>query len=292
MMIKSVADYQQEINDYLGHYVRRDIDQQTLSDAMTYSLMAGGKRLRPALTLATVEMFGGHVDQAVLKAACGLELLHTYSLIHDDLPAMDNDPLRRGKATNHVRFGAGMATLAGDGLLTLAFQWVSENGLPVTTRLRLVQALSKAAGPAGMVAGQARDIHYTGAKLNLEELRYLHRQKTGALLRYAVMAGGIITNQSQPIMKALADFGASFGLAFQIYDDILDVTSTPEQLGKATHKDAGENKNTYPSLLGLDGAKAQLDKALAAARHDQEQLAQLTQHSFAGYDEFLAYFKA
>lgn len=290
-MVKQVSDYQAKINDYLSHFVRRDIDQQTLSNSMTYSLLAGGKRLRPSLTLATVEMLGGMVDQSVMKAACALELLHTYSLIHDDLPAMDNDPLRRGKATNHVRFGAGMATLAGDGLLTLAFQWLSENGLPVVTRLRLVQALSEAAGPAGMVAGQARDIHYTGTKLPLDQLRYLHRQKTGALLRYAVMAGGIITNQSQPIMDALAAFGARFGLAFQIYDDILDVTSTPEQLGKATHKDAGENKNTYPSLLGLDGAKQQLAKALDAARHDQTELDKLTGRSFAGYDEFLAYFK-
>lgn len=290
-MVKKVSEYQSKINDYLSHFVRRDIDQQTLSDSMTYSLMAGGKRLRPSLTLATVEMLGGTVNQSVMKAACALELLHTYSLIHDDLPAMDNDPLRRGKATNHVRFGAGMATLAGDGLLTLAFQWLSENGLPVVTRLRLVQALSEAAGPAGMVAGQARDIHYTGTKLPLDQLRYLHRQKTGALLRYSVMAGGIITNQNQPIMDALAAFGASFGLAFQIYDDILDVTSTPEQLGKATHKDAGENKNTYPSLLGLDGAKQQLAKALDAARHDQSELSKLTGRLFAGYDEFLAYFK-
>lgn len=290
-MVKKVSEYQSKINDYLSHFVRRDIDQQTLSDSMTYSLMAGGKRLRPSLTLATVEMLGGTVNQSVMKAACALELLHTYSLIHDDLPAMDNDPLRRGKATNHVRFGAGMATLAGDGLLTLAFQWLSENGLPVVTRLRLVQALSEAAGPAGMVAGQTRDIHYTGTKLPLDQLRYLHRQKTGALLRYSVMAGGIITNQNQPIMDALAAFGASFGLAFQIYDDILDVTSTPEQLGKATHKDAGENKNTYPSLLGLDGAKQQLAKALDAARHDQSELSKLTGRSFAGYDEFLAYFK-
>ena len=292
MMTKKVAQYQDLINDYLEHHVRADVDQETLSASMTYSLMAGGKRLRPALTLTTTEMLGAPITQSVLKAACALELLHTYSLIHDDLPAMDDDPLRRGKATNHVRFGAGMATLAGDGLLTLAFQWLSENGLPVVIRLRLVQALAEAAGPAGMVAGQARDIHYTGRKLSLAELRYLHRQKTGALLRYAVEAGGIITNQSEPVMAALSSFGANYGLAFQIYDDILDLTSTPEQLGKATQKDAGENKNTYPSLLGLAGAKQQLEKALTAARHDQSKLAAVSQRSFDGYDEFLSYFKA
>lgn len=184
-----------------------------------------------------------------------------------------------------------MATLAGDGLLTLAFQWVSDNNLPAPIRAELTLALAQAAGPAGMVAGQARDIEGEGQQLALDQLRYLHRQKTGALLRYAVLAGGIITNQPRPVKAALADFGAQFGLAFQIYDDLMDVLGTTAQMGKAVHKDAGEHKNTYPGLLGTTGAKDQLHQALQATKTAQTKLGQLTGRSFAGYDQFLAYFK-
>ncbi len=290
-MVHSVAHYQKIINDYLAHHLRADVDEPTLFSSMDYSLMAGGKRLRPALTLAVVEMTGGTITADRLRAACALELLHTYSLIHDDLPAMDNDNLRRGQATNHVKYGAGMATLAGDGLLTLAFQWVSDNELPSMTKAQLTTKLAVAAGPSGMVAGQARDILGERRTLSLPQLQYLHRQKTGALLKYAVEAGGILTNQPQPMLAQLARFGAQFGLAFQIYDDILDVTATASQLGKATHKDAGENKNTYPGLLGLTGAEQQLKQALAAARQTQQHLTAMSDYSFDGLDQFLAYFK-
>lgn len=290
-MVETISELKSTIDDYLGTHLAADVDQDTLYDSMRYSLMAGGKRLRPALTLATVEMLGGTVDDDVMHAATALELLHTYSLIHDDLPAMDNDDLRRGKPTNHCRYGAGMATLAGDGLLTLAFQWVSDNNLPAPIRAELTLALAQAAGPAGMVAGQARDIEGEGQRLDLDQLRYLHRQKTGALLRYAVLAGGIITNQPRPVKAALADFGAQFGLAFQIYDDLMDVLGTTAQMGKAVHKDAGEHKNTYPGLLGTTGAEEQLHQALQAATAAQTKLEQLTGRSFAGYDQFLAYFK-
>ena len=290
-MTRTINELKSMIDDYLSDHLAADVDQDTLYSSMQYSLMAGGKRLRPALTLATVEMFGKSVDEDVMHAATALELLHTYSLIHDDLPAMDDDDLRRGKPTNHCRFGAGMATLAGDGLLTLAFQWVSDNNLPVAIRAELTLALAQAAGPAGMVAGQARDIEGEGQQLSLDQLRYLHRQKTGALLRYAVLAGGIITGQPQPIKAALADFGAQFGLAFQIYDDLMDVLGTTAQMGKAVHKDAGEHKNTYPGLLGTAGAEEQLHRALQAARDAQVRLGELTGRSFAGYDQFLAYFK-
>ena len=290
-MVKSVAQYQAVINDYLAHHLHADVDESTLFSAMNYSLMAGGKRLRPALTLAVVEMTGGVITTDCLRAACALELLHTYSLIHDDLPAMDNDKLRRGKATNHVKFGAGMATLAGDGLLTLAFQWVSDSGLPSVVRTELTRQLSLAAGPSGMVAGQARDILGENKTLGLPALRYLHRQKTGALIQYAVKAGGILTRQPQPVMDQLARFGEQYGLAFQIYDDILDVTASAAQLGKATHKDAGEHKNTYPGLLGLSGAKEQLVATLEAAHQTQQLLANMTGHSFDGFTQFLAYFK-
>lgn len=290
-MVASIAELKKQIDDYLAAHLRADVDQQTLYESMNYSLMAGGKRLRPALTLATVQMLGGKVDADVMHAATALELLHTYSLIHDDLPAMDNDDLRRGKPTNHCKFGAGMATLAGDGLLTLAFQWVSDNKLSPAVRAELTLALAQAAGPAGMVAGQARDIEGEHQSLNLDQLRYLHRQKTGALLRYAVLAGGIITEQPRPVKTALADFGAQFGLAFQIYDDLMDVLGTTEQMGKHVHKDAGEHKNTYPGLLGVAGAKQQLQLALDQAQQAQQKLSELTGKSFAGYDQFLAYFK-
>ena len=290
-MTRTISELKLMIDDYLSDHLAADVDQDTLYSSMRYSLMAGGKRLRPALTLATVEMFGKSVDEDVMHAATALELLHTYSLIHDDLPAMDDDDLRRGKPTNHCRFGAGMATLAGDGLLTLAFQWVSDNNLPAAIRAELTLALAQAAGPAGMVAGQARDIEGEGQQLSLDQLRYLHRQKTGALLRYAVLAGGIITGQPQPIKAALADFGAQFGLAFQIYDDLMDILGTTAQMGKAVHKDAGEHKNTYPGLLGTAGAEEQLHRALQAARDAQARLGELTGRSFAGYDQFLAYFK-
>lgn len=290
-MVDSLTSLKKQVNDYLAANLPKDIDQKTLSQSMNYSVMAGGKRLRPTLTLATVEMLGGQVTPAVMRAATALELLHTYSLIHDDLPAMDNDDLRRGKPTNHCKFGAGMATLAGDGLLTLVFQWVTENDLPASTRAHLALSLAKAAGPAGMVAGQARDIEGEHEHLNLDQLRYLHREKTGALLHYAVVAGGIITDQDDEILRALADFGDHYGLAFQIYDDLMDVLGTVAQMGKAVGKDAGEHKNTYPGLLGVDGAKDQLHLALAHARQAQKNLAQLTGKSFAGYDQFLAYFK-
>lgn len=286
-----LAELKKQIDRYLRQTMPDDIDQETLAAAMEYSVNAGGKRLRPALTLTTVQILGGSLTPDVMKAATALELLHTYSLIHDDLPAMDNDDLRRGKPTNHKKFGAGMATLAGDGLLTLAFQWVNDNQLPVTTRSELSLALAKAAGPAGMVAGQARDIEGEHLELTLDQLRYLHRQKTGALLRYAVLAGGIITDQDAPVKRLLAEFGAQFGLAFQIYDDLMDVLGTTEEMGKAVHKDAGEHKNTYPGLLGVQGAEEQLHRALAQARNSQKKLSQQTGCDFSAYDEFLAYFK-
>lgn len=290
-MVDSVTTLKKQIDDYLAQNIHSDIDQQTLDDAMTYSLMAGGKRLRPALTLATVKALGGQINDDVMKAATAVELLHTYSLIHDDLPAMDNDDLRRGKPTNHKKFGAGMATLAGDGLLTLAFEWLTENNLPAATQAALTLALARAAGPAGMVAGQARDIEGEHQQLTLDQLRYLHRQKTGAMLRYAVLAGGIITNQPAAIRQRLADFGAAFGLAFQIYDDLMDVLGTTAQMGKRVHKDAGEHKNTYPGLLGVQGAEDQLHLSLNQAHQLVDQLSAETGHSFAVFNEFLAYFK-
>ncbi len=290
-MAKQLTALVSQVDAYLAANLADNCDQAVLKESMGYSLLAGGKRLRPTLTMAVAKMLGTMVDDNVTRAACALELIHTYSLIHDDLPAMDNDDLRRGKPTNHRVFGAGMATLAGDGLLTLAFQWVSENDLAPAVRLRLVQELSRAAGPAGMVAGQATDVSATGQKLSLTELKKLHRQKTGALLRYAVLAGGIIANQPQEVLDALIGFGESYGLAFQIYDDVLDVTATTAQMGKKTHKDQDKAKNTYPGLLGLDQAKQELVTALQTAGDYQAQIKEAAGCDVSILDEFLAYFK-
>lgn len=286
-----IKQLQQQINNYLGDALPKDCDQATLASAMRYSLMAGGKRLRPSLTLAVYSMTGGNITSPILRAACAVELIHTYSLIHDDLPAMDNDDLRRSKPTNHRRFGAGMATLAGDGLLTLAFQWLSDNDLPSNIKLQLVKELSIAAGPSGMVAGQAMDIHNEGHQLPLSILKRLHAKKTGALLRYSVLAGGIIAKLPSDQLDLLSEFGKSYGLAFQIYDDIMDVVGSEEEMGKAVHKDKDEQKNTYPNLLGLDGAKKQLNLVLTKAQSIQQQLATSISPNFKKLDEFLAYFK-
>ncbi|HJA46801.1 MAG TPA: polyprenyl synthetase family protein [Candidatus Limosilactobacillus excrementigallinarum] len=286
-----IQDYQKQINQYLSDHVKNECAEPTLAISTMYSLMAGGKRLRPALTLAICDAFQQSINQDILRAACAVELLHTYSLIHDDLPAMDNDDLRRGLPTNHRRFGAGMATLAGDGLLTLAFQWLSDNNLTAATRLALVRELSVAAGPSGMVAGQAMDIHNEGHNLALPALQLLHEKKTGALIRYAVLAGGIITNQAPETKHLLARFGEYYGLSFQIYDDLMDVVGSEEQMGKAVHKDQAEAKNTYPGLLGLAETKHQLALALAKARELAAKLNQQTNGDFTVLEEFLAYFK-
>ncbi len=252
------------LNAPLADAIAADSGDDRLAEAMSYSVLAGGKRLRPLLTVATMQTLGAtFTADRDWRPVMALELLHTYSLIHDDLPAMDNDALRRGEPTNHMKFGAGMATLAGDGLLTLAFQWLTATALPVSTQAALVQALAVAAGPHGMVAGQAKDIQNEHVDLPMDRLRVLHREKTGALLHYAVQAGLILAGTPQAQWSSYIQFADAFGLAFQIYDDILDVVSTPAELGKATQKDAGEAKNTYPGKLGLAGANQALIKTIA-----------------------------
>ncbi len=247
------------LNAPLKAAIAADSGDARLAEAMSYSVLAGGKRLRPLLTVATLQTLGRSFDdQRDWRPVMALELLHTYSLIHDDLPAMDNDALRRGEPTNHMKFGAGMATLAGDGLLTLAFQWLTATDLPAATQVALTQALAVAAGPHGMVAGQAKDVQNEHVDLPMAKLRVLHREKTGALLHYAVQAGLILSETPAAQWAPYLEFADAFGLAFQIYDDILDVVSTPAELGKATQKDAGEAKNTYPGKLGLAGANQAL----------------------------------
>lgn len=226
--------------------------QQKIYEAMEYSLYAGGKRLRPVLMLETAKMCGGNTE-TVLPFACAMEMIHTYSLIHDDLPAMDNDDLRRGKPTNHKKFGEAMAILAGDALLNKAFETAlsakSENPSLI---LRAMAMLANSSGTEGMIGGQVVDIESEGKQIDVSELRYLHLLKTGAIIRSSCTIGAVLSGASEEEIKAVDEFASSLGVAFQIRDDILDCIGTEEELGKPIGSDAEEGKNTYVSLFGLD----------------------------------------
>lgn len=222
-----------------------------LHRAMRYSLFAGGKRMRPALCVAAAEACGGQAE-AALPLACAVECIHTYSLIHDDLPAMDNDDFRRGKPTNHKVFGEGIAILAGDALLTQAFEIAARcRGWPRYSHQAVVLDLARAAGSLHLVGGQVADLEAEGQSVTPRHLRYIHERKTSALLTCAVRLGGMSANCTPAELEALTRFGYHVGLAFQVIDDILDVTQTSEQLGKTAGKDASVGKATYPALLGL-----------------------------------------
>jgi len=228
----------------------------TIHKAMRYSIFAGGKRLRPALCLAAAEACGGGIEPA-LPLACAIECIHTYSLIHDDLPAMDNDDLRRGKPTNHKVFGEGIAILAGDGLLTEAFALAARcRGWPRYSHREIILELAEAAGSRQLIAGQVADLEGEGKKISAAQLKYIHERKTSALLCCSVRLGGMSANASAGQLRALTDFGYNVGLAFQIIDDILDVTQTSQQLGKTAGKDTAAQKATYPSIVGMDKSRA------------------------------------
>lgn len=241
------------------------ISTSLLQDAMRYSLEAGGKRLRPLLLLAVVDTFGGDVE-ACLPAAAGLECLHTYSLIHDDLPAMDNDDLRRGQPTSHKRFGEAMAILAGDALQSAAFELLAQTRTPPERLAQALALFAQAVGASGMVGGQVLDIQGEQQHLSLPELKHLHALKTGALIQVAASMGAVFAGVDAKDTAALHDFAAAFGVAFQIQDDINDVTKTSAELGKTANKDVAEHKNTYPGLLGLSGAYQALDAQVAQAQ--------------------------
>ncbi len=227
----------------------------TIHKAMRYSLFAGGKRMRPALCLAAAEACGG-TDQAAMPLACAVECVHTYSLIHDDLPAMDNDDYRRGKLTNHKVFGEGIAVLAGDALLTQAFE-IAASFKPTARYMhqQVFRELTQASGSLQLIAGQVADLEAEGKKLEAKELRYIHERKTSALLCCSVRLGGMSANCTAAQLKALTDFGYNVGLAFQIIDDILDITQTSEQLGKTAGKDTAAQKATYPSIVGMEKSR-------------------------------------
>jgi len=234
--------------------------------AIRWSVFAGGKRFRPALLLAAGETFGAPLD-SLIATACALEMIHTYSLVHDDLPAMDNDDLRRGRPTCHVRFGEATAILAGDALLTLAFKTVSEDtNLSNTKRAVLISEIAQAAGtPEGMVAGQAYDLEAESQDVAAAELEKIHRLKTGALITAAARAGGIIAGTSKDELEAVTEYAGQLGLLFQITDDLLDVTATAETIGKTPGKDARSRKATYPALYGIEATRKHLASTHAAA---------------------------
>jgi geranylgeranyl diphosphate synthase, type II len=242
-----------------------------LFEAMRYSLLAGGKRLRPVLVLAACEAVGGSVD-AAMGFACAIEMIHTYSLIHDDLPCMDDDDLRRGRPTNHKVYGEAIATLAGDGLLTDAFAVVARSALSPNARvspsimLEVIAELAEAAGSVGMVGGQVIDLLGEGSAIELRELEHLHSKKTGELFVAAVCGGARIGGADETQLDALRTYAKALGLAFQVVDDLLDVEESAEQLGKRTQKDEARGKATYPSLLGVARSREMASDLAAKAR--------------------------
>ena len=259
------------VEQALGQWVGKDAPAR-LGEAMRYAVLDGGKRLRPLLVLAAFEAVhngAGDAGEAALRAACAVELIHAYSLVHDDMPCMDNDVLRRGKPTVHVQFGEAQALLAGDALQAFAFELLTpedERILPAV-QATLCRQLARAAGSAGMAGGQAIDLASVGLALTQDQLRNMHRLKTGALLQASVMMGVACGVSTAAAQKALADYGAALGLAFQVVDDILDVVADSATLGKTAGKDAASDKPTYVSLLGLAPAQAHAQELLAQA-HD------------------------
>lgn len=246
-----------------GFYEAKQIAPR-LVESILYSVHAGGKRIRPLLLLELLEAFHAPILEAHFQVAVALEMIHTGSLIHDDLPAMDNDDYRRGQLTNHKKFGEDLAILAGDSLFLDAFGCVAEADLPASIRVQLIALLSDASGTAGMVAGQVLDMEGEGASLTLDQLQVIHANKTGRLLAYPFQAAGILLELEPAVATLLEEIGLHLGLAFQIRDDILDVTADFASLGKTPQKDLQAEKSTYPALLGLDGAQAYLDRELDA----------------------------
>ena len=243
-----------------------------LTETILYSVEAGGKRIRPLLLLELLEGFGLELTPAHFQVAAALEMIHTGSLIHDDLPAMDNDDYRRGRLTSHKKFGEDMAILAGDSLFLDPYGLVAMAELPSQVKVDLIAELSLAAGSFGMVAGQVLDMQGEGRKLTMDQLQTIHANKTGKLLAYPFVAAGIIAQTGQSVLGKLRQVGELLGLAFQVRDDILDVTASFEQIGKTPQKDLAAEKSTYPALLGLDGARDFFDETLEQAKSMLEQL--------------------
>jgi len=253
-----ISKYKDLLEKELAASIHKLNAPQALKGAMLYSLTAGGKRIRPILLFAAIDAFGKNPEIG-LRTACALEMIHTYSLIHDDLPSMDDDDLRRGKPTNHKIFGEALAILAGDGLLTYSFQLISEDEhLDDHLKIWLMKMLSICAGPEGMVGGQVADIQAENQELHLRELEYIHQHKTGRLLTYSVIAGAKIAEATEVELDLFEKYSRHLGLAFQISDDILDVIGDEKLIGKPIGSDREKKKSTYPSLLSLEGARDHL----------------------------------
>jgi geranylgeranyl diphosphate synthase type II len=259
----------QRLAEYFREIIQRCTDAPPrLMESIDYSFSAGGKRLRPVLILECFRACAANAnpqsEASALAAAAAMELIHTFSLVHDDLPAMDDDDLRRGRPTNHKVFGEAMAILAGDAMVTMAFEVIAADAEPGVVPA-LIRELAQSAGPSGMIGGQVLDMDGENRSLSLHELQRIHRMKTGALLTCSCRLGAIAAGADSSQIDAVTEFGKHLGLAFQIVDDVLDVTSTPEQMGKATNKDAGKGKNTYPALLGLDASRKEAAEQLKMA---------------------------
>lgn len=250
------------IDEALAGYIPGNAYPPVIYDAMRYSLFAGGKRLRPIMLMAAADAVGGQ-GSSYLPVACGLEMIHTYSLIHDDLPAMDNDDYRRGKPTNHKIYGDGMAILAGDGLLTAAFDtMLSQPNVNPTILVKVTKEIATAAGAAGMVGGQAVDLVSEGQSVDAKTLEFMHQAKTGALFKASLRAGAMLAGASEKNIEALTYYADQFGLAFQITDDILDVIGSQDKIGKPVGSDIKNNKVTYVALHSLAGAKQLAQQAV------------------------------
>ncbi|MGQ7483700.1 polyprenyl synthetase family protein [Streptococcus suis] len=267
-----VASKLQRLEDAMADFYQPQVAER-LNQSVLYSLQTGGKRIRPLLLLTILESFGMELKQAHYQVAACVELIHTGSLIHDDLPAMDNDDYRRGRLTNHKVYDEATAILAGDSLFLDPFGFLAQVDLPAETILALVRELSQASGTFGMVAGQVLDMAGEGQKQTLEQLQAIHANKTGKLLTFPFVAAGLIAGQSNAVINHLRQAGQLVGLAFQVRDDILDVTATFEEIGKTPQKDVVAEKSTYPALMGLEASKVFLEDSLNQAISELDQVA-------------------
>ena len=289
-MVKDVIQQlQQDVALHLTQLIEKRTSDTRLKEAMLYAVQSGGKRIRPLLTLA-VGASGTSTNGAALDLACALEMIHTYSLIHDDLPGMDDDDLRRGRPTVHKAFDEATAILAGDALLTLAFEVAANANLEANQLVEAVKILSTASGMNGMISGQMKDIASEEATITLEQMKEIHREKTGELLLAAVRLGNLFVDDAKT-KEAFVSYATHFGLAFQIQNDLQDVCWTSEQTGKETGKDSELSKNTYPSLLGVEGAKDALASEIESCKLSLHKVALTpeTQQTKALLIEFLTY---
>ena len=256
--------YVEKIDAALERYLKPlDNPQKKIYEAMSYSVFAGGKRLRPVLLLEACKICGGDEADA-MPFACAMEMIHTYSLIHDDLPAMDNDDLRRGRPTSHIKFGEATAILAGDALLNKAFETMAQSGS--ANALKAIGIIANSSGTEGMIGGQIVDMESEGKQIDIDTLRYLHSLKTGAIIRSSCVAGATLGGGDEAAIKAMDEFAINLGIAFQIRDDILDVTGSEEELGKPIGSDKEQGKNTYVSLLGLEKSEELVAEYSAKAK--------------------------